>query len=137
MARKNSGPASGLPSQRQLRVGELIRHVIAEILARSEIADPELEAMMITVPEVRMSPDLQHATIFVTLTTGGDASDAVKALSRHAKWLRGQVAHKVNLRFAPELRFRYDTRFDETARIDALLRSPEVARDLKRDDDEA
>ncbi|SON58215.1 Ribosome-binding factor A [Hartmannibacter diazotrophicus] len=125
-----------MPSQRQLRVGELIRHVVAEILARGEIADPEIEAMMITVPEVRMSPDLKHATVFVTLTAGGDASNAVKALGRHAKWLRGQVAHKVNLKFAPDLRFKYDTRFDETDRIDALLRSPDVARDLKADDDE-
>jgi ribosome-binding factor A len=135
MAKHQAGTAPGLPSQRQLRVGELIRHVVAETIARGEISDPELETMMITVPEVRMSPDLKHATVFVTLTMGGDASHAVKALSRHAKWLRGQVAHKVNLKFAPDLRFKYDTRFDETDRIDAILRSPAVARDLESGDE--
>lgn len=118
------------PSQRQLRVGELVRHAVAELLARGEIMDPEVAELMITVPEVRMSPDLKNATVFVTPLGGGDAKAAVKALERHRRWIRGQVAHKVNLKYAPDLVFRFDDRFDETARIDALLRSPDVAQDL-------
>ncbi len=118
------------PSQRQLRVGELVRHAVAELLARGEIMDPEVNSLMITVPEVRMSPDLKNATVFVTPLGGGDAKAAVKALDRNKRWIRGQVAHKVNLKFAPDLVFRFDDRFEESARIDSLLRSPEVAQDL-------
>lgn len=132
----SSGTAPGMPSQRQLRVGELVRHVVAEIIARGEISDPEIAGLLITVPEVRMSPDLKHATVFVTLTAGGDASHAAKLLDRHVKWLRGQVARKVNLKYAPDIRFRYDSRFEESARIDAILRSPQVAQDLKGDDED-
>ena len=118
------------PSQRQLRVGELIRHVLAEILARGELMDDEVTRMMITVPEVRASPDLRNATVYITPLGGGDPKQAEKAMARNARWLRGQVAHRVNLKFAPDLVFRYDDRFDETAHIDALLHSPDVARDL-------
>lgn len=125
---ETGGPRA--PSQRQLRVAELVRHAIAELLARGEIMDPELATMSITVPEVRMSPDLKNATVFVTPLGGGDARAAVKALERNRRFIRGQVAHKVNLKFAPDLVFRHDDRFEESARIDALLRSPEVARDL-------
>lgn len=125
---EKGGPRA--PSQRQLRVGELVRHAVAELLARGEIMDPEVTALMITVPEVRMSPDLKNATVFVTPLGGGDARAAVKALERNKRWIRGQVAHKVNLKFAPDLVFRFDDRFEESARIDSLLRSPEVAQDL-------
>lgn len=118
------------PSQRQLRVGELVRHVLAEILARGELVDDEVTRMMITVPEVRVSPDLRNATVYITPLGGGEPKQAEKAMTRNARWLRGQVAHRVNLKFAPELVFRYDDRFDETAHIDALLHSPDVARDL-------
>jgi ribosome-binding factor A len=118
------------PSQRQLRVGELVRHAVAELLARGEIMDPEVAAMTITVPEVRMSPDLKNATVFVTPLGGGDPKPAVRALERNKRWIRGQVAHKVNLKYAPDLVFRHDDRFEESARIDALLRSPEVSKDL-------
>jgi ribosome-binding factor A len=86
--------------------------------------------MMVTVPEVRVSPDLRNATVYITPLGGGDPKLAEKAMTRNARWLRGQVAHRVNLKFAPELVFRYDDRFDETAHIDSLLHSPEVARDL-------
>ena len=118
------------PSQRQLRVGELVRHALAEILARGELMDDEVTRMMITVPEVRVSPDLRNATVYITPLGGGDPKTAEKAMARNARWLRGQVAHRINLKFAPDLVFRYDDRFDETAHIDALLHSPDVARDL-------
>lgn len=118
------------PSQRQLRVGELIRHALAEILARGELMDDEVSRLMITVPEVRVSPDLRNATVYIIPLGGSDHKAAEKAITRHARWLRGQVAKRINLKFAPDLIFRYDDRFDETAHIDALLHSPEVARDL-------
>lgn len=118
------------PSQRQLRVGELIRHSLAEILSRGELMDDEVTKMMVTIPEVRVSPDLRNATVYITPLGGGDPKKAEKAMNRNARWLRGQVAHRINLKFAPELVFRYDDRFDETAHIDALLHSPDVARDL-------
>jgi ribosome-binding factor A len=132
---EQGGPRA--PSQRQLRVGELVRHAVAELLARGEIMDPEVTALLITVPEVRMSPDLRNATVYVTPLGGGDAKGAVKALERNKKWIRGQVAHKVNLKYAPDLLFRYDDRFEEAERIDALLRSPDVAQDLSPDPDAA
>ncbi|PKR89546.1 30S ribosome-binding factor RbfA [Pleomorphomonas diazotrophica] len=122
------------PSQRQLRVGELIRHALAEILARGELMDDEVTRMMVTVPEVRVSPDLRNATVYITPLGGGEPKQAEKAMARNARWLRGQVAHRVNLKFAPDLTFRYDDRFDETAHIDAILHSPDVARDLDESD---
>ena len=131
---QNQGQARA-PSQRQLRVGELVRHALAEILARGELMDDEVTRMMITVPEVRVSPDLRNATVYITPLGGGDPKTAEKAMGRHARWLRGQVARRINLKFAPDLTFRYDDRFDETAHIDALLHSPDVARDLASDDD--
>lgn len=118
------------PSQRQLRVAELIRHSLAEILARGELMDDEVTRMMVTVPEVRVSPDLRNATVYITPLGGSEPKQAEKAMARNARWLRGQIARRVNLKFAPELVFRYDDRFDETAHIDALLHSPDVARDL-------
>ncbi|MGP0093247.1 MAG: 30S ribosome-binding factor RbfA [Xanthobacteraceae bacterium] len=121
------------PTQRQLRVGELIRHVMAEMLARGDVHDPVLEGHLITVPEVRMSPDLRLATIYVMPLGGRDESEVVAALDRHKRYLRGEIAHRVNLKFAPDIRFRIDERFDEADRIDKLLRSPDVARDLKDD----
>jgi len=121
------------PTQRQLRVGELIRHAMAEMLARGDVHDPVLEGHLITVPEVRMSADLRLATIYVMPLGGRDESEVVAALERHKRYLRGEIAHRVNLKFAPDIRFRIDERFDEADRIDKLLRSPDVARDLKDD----
>lgn len=121
-------------SQRQLRVGELIRHALAEILSRGELMDDEVTRMMITVPEVRVSPDLRNATVYITPLGGGDPKLAEKAMNRNVRWLRGQVAKRINLKFAPEIVFRYDDRFDETAHIDAILHSPDVARDLEGQD---
>ncbi len=132
------GQPAGEPrpqTQRQLRVGELIRHALAEILSRGELMDDEVTRMMVTVPEVRVSPDLRNATVYITPLGGGDPKQAEKAMTRNARWLRGQVAKRINLKFAPELVFRYDDRFDETAHIDALLHSPDVARDLDGPDE--
>ena len=129
--------ASG-PSQRQLRVGELIRHALAEMLSRGDIHDPTIEAHMITVPEVRMAADLRLATIYVMPLGGKDAKEVVAALERNKKFLRGEIAHRVNLKFAPDIRFRIDERFDEAARIEKILRTPEVRRDLEsKDGDES
>jgi len=118
------------PSQRVLRVGELIRHALAEMLARGEVHDPTIEGHMITVPEVRMSADLRLATIYVMPLGGRDTRDVVAALERNKRFLRGEIARRVNLKFAPEIRFRADERFDEAERIEKLLRTPEVQRDL-------
>ena len=123
-------------SQRQLRVGELVRHAVASLLARGEVHDPVIEGHLITVPEVRMSPDLRLATVYVMPLAGRDAEDGVAALDRNKKYMRGEVAHQVNLKFAPDLRFHIDNRFEEAERIDKLLRSPEVRRDLEKDGDE-
>ena len=117
-------------SQRQLRVGELIRHALAEILARGELHEPDLEGLIVTVPEVSVSPDLQVATAFVMPLGGREAEKTVAALERNSRFLRGAVAKRVELRRAPELRFRVDTSFAEGDKIDALLRSPEVRKDL-------
>ena len=130
MPRPTSSRPSAAPSQRALRVGELIRHALADILQRGEVHDPDLEGMVVTVPEVRMTPDLKLATAFVMPLGGKGGDTLVAALDRNKRFLRGEVAHRINLRYAPELRFRLDTSFDEGARIDALLRAPEVKRDL-------
>jgi ribosome-binding factor A len=118
------------PSQRALRVGELIRHAMAEMLSRGDIHDPVIEGHLITVPEVRMSPDLRMATIYVMPMGGRDEKAVIEALERNKRFLRGEIAHRVNLKFAPDIRFRIDDRFDEVERIERLLRSPEVKRDL-------
>jgi ribosome-binding factor A len=121
-------------SQRQLRVGELVRHAIAEMLMRGDVHDPVIEGHLITVPEVSMSPDLRLATIYVMPMGGRDAGEVVAAFDRHKKYLRAEIARRVNLKFAPDIRFRVDERFDEAERIDKLLRSPEVQRDLTKDE---
>ena len=131
MTRHHQREHSAGGSQRQLRVGELIRHEFAEILSRGDIHDPVVEAHMITVPEVRMSPDLRLATIYVMPLGGRDATDVVAALERNKRYIRGEIARRVNLKFAPEIRFRVDEQFDEAERIEKLLRTPVVQRDLK------
>jgi ribosome-binding factor A len=133
MTRKDRMTSHSAPSQRQLRVGELVRHALADILQRGEVHDPALEGVVVTVPEVRMSPDLKLATVFVMPLGGKDADAILAAFERNKRYLRGEIAHRVNLRYAPELRFRLDTSFAEGDRIDRLLRSPEVKRDLGKD----
>ena len=118
-----------------LRVGELVRHVIAEMLSRGAMPDPVLEKHVITVPEVRMSPDLKLANVYIMPLGGGDVKPVIEALDKQKKFLRTELAHKVNLKFAPDLKFRVDESFEKSARIDALLASPVVQRDLKADDE--
>jgi ribosome-binding factor A len=124
------------PSQRQLRAGELVRHALAEILARGEVHDPVIAGHLITVPEVRMSPDLRQATIYVMPLGGRDEKEVLAALDRNRRYLRGEIARRVNLKFAPDIRFRLDERFDEAERIEKLLRTPAVRRDLGRSGDD-
>jgi ribosome-binding factor A len=130
---RDSGPNA---SQRQLRVGELVRHALAEMLARGDVHDPVIEAHMITIPEVKVTADLRLATVFVMPMGGKDADAVVAAFDRHKKYLRSEIAHRINLKFAPDIRFRVDDRFAEAERIDKLLRSPDVRRDLDQGGDE-
>jgi len=122
-------------SQRALRVGELIRHALSDMLTRGDVHDPVLEGHLVTIPEVRMSPDLRLATVYVMPLGGRDVEAVIEALEHNKRYLRGEIAHRVNLKFAPDLRFRADERFDEAERIEKLLRTPAVQRDLKREDD--
>lgn len=126
-------PASTGPSVRVLKVGEGVRHVLADVLARGDIGDPVLDRQIISVSEVRMSPDLRHATVYIMPVGGTDADrDAVlKALNVHGRKIRHEVARRVNTKYAADLHFRIDESFAEAARIDALLRTPKVARDLE------
>ena len=131
---KPQNKAGSGPSQRMLRVGELVRHALADVLSRGDLLDPVLAGHIISVAEVRMSPDLKIATCFVMPLGGKDIVPVIKALANNAKTLRGELARRVELKSVPELRFLRDTSFDEGARIDALLRKPEVARDLAPDE---
>src|SRR4029079_9393276 len=128
---KKSSASGG--SQRQLRVGEQLRHAMADILAQGNVHDADLEGHIITVPEVRMSPDLKLATIYVMPLGGRDTEIVIAALERNKKYLRGEVARRVNLKFAPDIRFRVDDRFDEAERIEKLLRTSACQRDLAQD----
>src|SRR3569832_2272761 len=136
MPRHHSRSSAPGGSQRQLRVGETVRHALAEILAHGDVHAPDLEGHIVTVPEVKMSPDLKLATIYVMPLGGRDTEIVVAALNRNKKFLRGEIAHRVNLKFAPEIRFRVDDRFDEAERIEKLLRTPAVQRDLAPDSDD-
>jgi ribosome-binding factor A len=124
------------PTQRSLRVGELVRHALAAMFARGEIEDDALRGAVITVPEVRMSPDLKIANAYIMPLGGQHAEEIVAALNRHRKFVRGRVAPQINMKFAPEVRFLVDETFEEASRIDALLRSEKVRRDLDDEDGE-
>src|SRR3974390_160677 len=121
MPRHHQRESSSSQSQRQLRVGELIRHAFAEMLTRGEVHDPVIETHLITVPEVRMTADLRLATIYVMPLGGRDGKEVLEALDRNRRYVRGEIAHRVNLKFAPEIRFRIDERFDEAERIEKIL----------------
>jgi ribosome-binding factor A len=124
------------PSQRMLRMGELVRHALAEIFSRGDVHDPVLETHVITIPEVAMTPDLRHATAYIMPLGGKDERAVLDALNRNKKYMRSVVAKKINAKFAPDLHFRIDERFDRAEQIDKLLKKPEVQRDLKREDEE-
>ena len=132
MARHQNRDHLAGASQRQLRVGELIRHALADMLARGEVHDPVLEGHLITVPEVRMAGDLRLATIYVMPLGGRDQAEVLAALERNKKFVGGEIARRVNLKFAPDIRFHIDERFAEAERIEKLLRTPEVQRDLEK-----
>ena len=121
------------PSQRQLRVGELVRHKLSEMLTRGEIHDEELQGFCVTIPEVRMSPDLKIATAFVMPLGGGEMDGVINALNRNRRYIRGEVAKAVTLKFAPDVRFRPDDTFEEAMRIDELLKTERVRQDTLED----
>ena len=131
MARASKSSSAKGPSQRQLRVGELVRHRLSELLARGDIHDDVLAATVVTIPEVRMTPDLRLATAYIMPLGGGDAAPVLAALERNKRYIRGEIAKTVNLKFAPDIRFRHDESFDEAVRIDELLATPKVRRDLE------
>ncbi|WP_428643677.1 30S ribosome-binding factor RbfA [Roseibium sp.] len=135
MARHHGQDSRG-PSQRQLRVGETVRKELSDILTRSGFSDPDLDGVIVTIPEVRMTPDLRLATCLVMPLGGKNAENVEKALNRSAKFLRGQVSRRLTLKYMPDLRFVLDTRFDDDDRIETLLHSPGVARDLGADEEE-
>lgn len=124
------------PNQRMLRVGEIVRHALANVFARGDIEDPALVGAVITVPEVRMSNDLKLANAYVMPLGGLRADEIVEALNRHQRYIRGRIAPELNLKFTPELRFFVDNTFDEFGRIDAILRTDRVQRDLEKDEGE-
>lgn len=123
-------------SQRQLRVGEEVRHALAEVFLRAEFRDPDLAGVSVTVSEVRISPDLRNATAFVLPLGGRDDATVLAALGRAAPYLRGELAKRLRLRFAANLSFKRDDSFDEAQRIDRLLHDPKVAADLARPEDD-
>ena len=127
---KNSAPGG---SQRQLRVGETVRHAIADVLSHGSVHDAALEGHIITVPEVRMSPDLKLATAYVIPLGGTDTEAVLEALTRHKRYIRAEIAHTVNLKFAPDIRFRSDDTFAEASRIDALLAGTKARQELDED----
>jgi ribosome-binding factor A len=128
---------AGGSSQRQLRVGEQVRHALSEVLQRGEVDDDFLRGTVLSVSEVRMSPDLKIATAFVSPMGAADSEAVVEALNRHARFIRGRLSPALRqMKFMPEIRFRLDTSFENFARIDRLLKSPDVARDLDEKDEE-
>ncbi|MBB4009694.1 30S ribosome-binding factor RbfA [Allorhizobium taibaishanense] len=131
-----SKPTNSAPSQRMLRVGEQVRAAITQVLQRGEVRDDLLEKTVISISEVRMSTDLKVATAFVSPLGVSDHDTVIAALNRHAKFIRGRIGGQLRqMKYMPEVRFRDDTSFDNYRKIDELLRSPEVARDLGPDTD--
>ena len=125
------------PSQRQLRAGELIRHALVDVLREEELQDDAMRGVSVTLTEVRMSPDLKHATCFVEPLGGGHAAEVVEALNWHARFLRGRLGRHIDLKFTPDLRFLHDESFTEAGRMDRLFASEAVRRDLEAREDDA
>lgn len=123
-------------SVRLLRVGEQVRHALSDVLARGDVHDPVLASHSVSITEVRMSPDLRHATVFVKPLLGADEAEVLDALKRNVRYLRGEVSRRVNTKYAAMLKFLPDESFDEGSHIDRILRSPQVARDLGTDEQE-
>ena len=126
------------PSQRQLRVGEMLRHALADILRENDIRDPELDGVSVTITQVKPSPDMRYATVYCEPLGGQNAKEIVAALNRHKGFLRGEMGHLIAMKFTPDLRFVEDESFAEAQKIETILKSPEVQRDLSAsDEDEA
>ena len=144
MSNKKSKSTAGLVSQRQLRASEMIRHALVEVLRENEIRDEALIGVSVTVTEVRLSPDLKHATCFVeplgagveAAATTGHESEIIKALNVHSKFLRGQLGRRLDMKFTPDLRFRHDESFDAASHLDKLFADPRIQADLAARDDE-
>jgi ribosome-binding factor A len=133
MSRKKSSSKTGKgPSQRMLRVGEMVRHKVAELLIRGEIHDDVLASHVVSISEVRISPDLKLATAYVMPLGGKDTEKVIAALERHKKFIRAEVAQTLDLKYAPDIRFREDETFEEVSRIDRLLYSEKVRRDVEK-----
>src|SRR6201999_2291686 len=124
------------PSQRQLRVGEALRHALADVLRRNEIRDPDLDGVSITITQVKPSADMRYATVYCEPLGGGNAQAIVAALNRHKGFLRGEMGHQIAMKFTPDLRFVEDESFAEAQKIETILKSDRVSRDLSSDDDE-
>ena len=122
--------------QRQLRVGEALRHALAEVLNRNEIRDPDLDGVSVTVTQIKPSPDMRYATVYCEPLGGQNAKQIVAALNRHKGFLRGEMGHRLTMKFTPDLRFVEDESFAEALKIETILRSPEVQRDLTAQDDD-
>ena len=131
---RHDGP--GGPSQRQLRVGEMLRHALAEILRENEIRDPDLEGVSVTITQVKPSPDMRYATVYCEPLGGGNAKAVVAALNKHKGFLRGEMGHQIAMKFTPDLRFVEDESFAEAQKIETILKSPEVQRDLHTEDED-
>lgn len=131
---RNDGPLG--PSQRQLRVGEALRHALADVLRENEIRDPDLLGVSVTITQVKPSPDMRYATVFCEPLGGGNAQAVVAALNRHKGFLRGEMGHRIAMKFTPDLRFVEDESFAEAQKIETILKSPEVQRDLHASDDD-
>ena len=131
---RNDGPTG--PSQRQLRVGEALRHALADIIFRNEIQDPELAGVSVTITQVKPSPDMRYCTVYCEPLGGENAEIIIKALNRHKGFLRGEMGHRLTMKFTPELRFVEDASFAEALKIDSILRSERVSRDLAAPDGE-
>ena len=128
--RHGGADAKGGPSQRQLRVGEALRHALAEVLRENEIRDPELDGVSVTITQVKPSPDMRYATVYCEPLGGQNAKAIVAALNRHKGFLRGEMGHLITMKFTPDLRFVEDESFAEAQKIETILKSPEVQRDL-------
>jgi ribosome-binding factor A len=124
------------PSQRQLRVGEMLRHALADVLRDNEIRDPELDGVSVTVTQVKPSPDMRYATVYCEPLGGKNGKAIVAALNRHKGFLRGEMGHRIAMKFTPDLRFVEDQSFAEAQKIETILKSPEVQRDLATPDDD-
>ncbi|MFK8035959.1 MAG: 30S ribosome-binding factor RbfA [Hyphomicrobiales bacterium] len=139
MARSGQKSVSKEPTQRMLRVGEIVRRAVDECLRRGEVREPELERIMVTVPEARMSSDLRLASVYVAPLGGGDGEALATMLNKHAKFIRGRISKDLSLKFMPDVKFFADNRYDEATKIENLLRQPKVLADLAapdRDEDE-